>query len=52
MSLALPVRATKPCTHAESLLAFVAYSPLGRGFFTGHFKKLDDLPADDGRQVT
>jgi aryl-alcohol dehydrogenase-like predicted oxidoreductase len=31
-------------------LAFVAYSPLGRGFLTGQFKKLEDLPADDYRR--
>jgi aryl-alcohol dehydrogenase-like predicted oxidoreductase len=28
----------------------VAYSPLGRGFLTGQFKKFDDLPADDYRR--
>ena len=31
-------------------IGFVAYSPLGRGFLTGRFKKLDDLPADDYRR--
>ena len=31
-------------------IGFVAYSPLGRGFLTGQFKKLDDLPADDYRR--
>jgi aryl-alcohol dehydrogenase-like predicted oxidoreductase len=31
-------------------IAFVAYSPLGRGFLTGQFKKLDDLPPDDVRR--
>jgi aryl-alcohol dehydrogenase-like predicted oxidoreductase len=31
-------------------LAFVAYSPLGRGFLTGQFKKIEDLPADDYRR--
>jgi aryl-alcohol dehydrogenase-like predicted oxidoreductase len=30
-------------------VGFVAYSPLGRGFLTGQFKKLDDLPPDDFR---
>jgi len=30
--------------------AFVAYSPLGRGFLTGQFKSLDDLPTDDYRR--
>ena len=28
----------------------MAYSPLGRGFLTGRFKKFDDLPADDYRR--
>ena len=31
-------------------IGFVAYSPLGRGFLTGRFKKFDDLPADDYRR--
>jgi aryl-alcohol dehydrogenase-like predicted oxidoreductase len=30
-------------------IGFVAYSPLGRGFLTGQFKTLADLPADDYR---
>ena len=30
--------------------ASCAYSPLGRGFLTGQFKKLEDLPADDFRR--
>ncbi|MGH7632596.1 MAG: aldo/keto reductase, partial [Gemmatimonadaceae bacterium] len=30
-------------------IGFVAYSPLGRGFLTGRFKTVDDLPADDYR---
>ena len=29
---------------------FVAYSPLGRGFLTGRFKKYEDLPEDDYRR--
>jgi aryl-alcohol dehydrogenase-like predicted oxidoreductase len=33
-------------------IAFVAYSPLGRGFLTGQFKKLEDLPADDYRRFS
>jgi aryl-alcohol dehydrogenase-like predicted oxidoreductase len=37
-------------TVRELGIAFVAYSPLGRGFLTGHFRKLDDLPADDVRR--
>jgi aryl-alcohol dehydrogenase-like predicted oxidoreductase len=31
-------------------IGFVAYSPLGRGFLTGQFQKLEDLPADDYRR--
>jgi aryl-alcohol dehydrogenase-like predicted oxidoreductase len=31
-------------------IGFVAYSPLGRGFLTGRFKSMDDLPADDYRR--
>src|ERR1700730_11023967 len=31
-------------------IGFVAYSPLGRGFLTGQFKKFEDLPADDYRR--
>jgi aryl-alcohol dehydrogenase-like predicted oxidoreductase len=30
-------------------IAFVAYSPLGRGFLTGAFQKPSDLPEDDWR---
>jgi aryl-alcohol dehydrogenase-like predicted oxidoreductase len=31
-------------------IAFVAYSPLGRGFLTGRFRSIDDLAADDWRR--
>jgi len=31
-------------------IGFVAYSPLGRGFLTGRFQSIDDLPADDWRR--
>jgi aryl-alcohol dehydrogenase-like predicted oxidoreductase len=31
-------------------IGFVAYSPLGRGFLTGQFRKVEDLPADDYRR--
>jgi len=31
-------------------IGFVAYSPLGRGFLTGQFKKFDDIPANDYRR--
>jgi len=30
-------------------IGFVAYSPLGRGFFTGRFRRREDLPRDDHR---
>jgi aryl-alcohol dehydrogenase-like predicted oxidoreductase len=33
-------------------IGFVAYSPLGRGFLTGQFKKFDDLAADDYRRAS
>ena len=31
-------------------VALVAYSPLGRGFLTGSFAKIEDIPADDYRR--
>jgi aryl-alcohol dehydrogenase-like predicted oxidoreductase len=31
-------------------IGFVAYSPLGRGFLTGQFKRFEDLPEDDYRR--
>jgi aryl-alcohol dehydrogenase-like predicted oxidoreductase len=31
-------------------IGFVAYSPLGRGFLTGQFKKFEDIPANDYRR--
>ncbi len=37
-------------TVRELGIGFVAYSPLGRGFLTGQFKSIDDLPADDYRR--
>ena len=38
-------------SHCKRLgIGFVPYSPLGRGFLTGHFKKFEDLPADDYRR--
>ena len=33
-------------------VAFVAYSPLGRGFLTGAFKSFDDFAADDYRRTS
>ena len=38
-------------TTRELGIGFVAYSPLGRGFLTGSFKTIDDLP-DDYRKMT
>ena len=37
-------------TCRELGIGFVAYSPLGRGFLTGQFKKTDDLAPDDWRR--
>ena len=37
-------------TCRELGIGFVAYSPLGRGFLTGQFKKFEDLQADDYRR--
>lgn len=31
-------------------IGLVAYSPLGRGFLSGQFKKIEDLPEDDFRR--
>ena len=39
-------------TTRELGIAFVAYSPLGRGFLTGQIKKFDDLAPDDFRRNT
>ncbi|HUB03352.1 MAG TPA: aldo/keto reductase [Terriglobales bacterium] len=39
-------------TCRELGIGFVAYSPLGRGFLTGQFRKFDDLPADDYRRFS
>jgi aryl-alcohol dehydrogenase-like predicted oxidoreductase len=37
-------------TCRELGIGFVAYSPLGRGFLTGQFKKPEDFPEDDYRR--
>src|SRR5450631_334835 len=39
-------------TCRELGIGFVAYSPLGRGFLTGQFKRFEDFPADDYRRVS
>jgi aryl-alcohol dehydrogenase-like predicted oxidoreductase len=37
-------------TLRELGIGFVAYSPLGRGFLTGRFRRPEDLPPDDWRR--
>jgi aryl-alcohol dehydrogenase-like predicted oxidoreductase len=39
-------------TCRELGIGFVAYSPLGRGFLTGQFKRFEDLPGDDYRRFS
>ena len=39
-------------TCRELGIGFVAYSPLGRGFLTGQFKRFEDLAADDYRRLS
>src|SRR5277367_6656031 len=39
-------------TCRELGIGFVAYSPLGRGFLTGQFKKFEDFPKDDYRRFS
>ena len=38
-------------TCRELGIGFVAYSPLGRGFLSGEFKKIDDIPEGDFRRT-
>jgi len=46
-------RAAQPVldTCRELDIAFVAYSPLGRGFISGAIKQPSDLPTDDTRRI-
>ena len=37
-------------TVRELGIGFVSYSPLGRGFLSGQFKTVEDIPADDARR--
>lgn len=39
-------------TVRELGIGFVAYSPLGRGFLSGQFRRLEDLPEDDYRRFS
>ena len=39
-------------TTRESGIAFVAYSPLGRGFLTGQYQRFEDLAPDDYRRFS
>jgi aryl-alcohol dehydrogenase-like predicted oxidoreductase len=39
-------------TLRELGIGLVAYSPLGRGFLTGRFTSIDDLPEDDFRRLS
>jgi aryl-alcohol dehydrogenase-like predicted oxidoreductase len=39
-------------TVRELGIAFVAYSPLGRGFLTGRFQRPEDIPEGDWRRLT
>src|SRR5215211_4704018 len=38
-------------TVRELDIGFVAYSPLGRGFLTGRWKSIEDMPEDDTRSA-
>ena len=38
-------------TTRELGISFVSYSPLGRGFLAGQFKRFEDLPEDDWRRT-
>jgi aryl-alcohol dehydrogenase-like predicted oxidoreductase len=39
-------------TCRELGIGFVPYSPLGRGFLTGRFRRFEDLPEDDFRRAS
>ena len=49
--LSLWTRQTELAACRELGIAFVAYSPLGRGFLTGALKSLEDLPETDTRRI-
>jgi aryl-alcohol dehydrogenase-like predicted oxidoreductase len=44
-----PLTQVLPYCEAQGI-AFLAFSPLGRGFLTGRFSAFDDLPQDDFRR--
>jgi aryl-alcohol dehydrogenase-like predicted oxidoreductase len=44
-----PLAEVLPHCEAEGI-AFLPFSPLGRGFLTGRFSSFDDLPQDDFRR--
>jgi aryl-alcohol dehydrogenase-like predicted oxidoreductase len=49
---ALELGVTFLATCRELGIGFVPYSPLGRGFLTGQFRKFEDLAADDYRRFS
>jgi aryl-alcohol dehydrogenase-like predicted oxidoreductase len=44
-----PLAEVLPCCEEQGI-AFLPFSPLGRGFLTGRFASFDDLPEDDFRR--
>ncbi|HTV73801.1 MAG TPA: aldo/keto reductase [Candidatus Acidoferrales bacterium] len=46
-----PEEEVLPTVH-ELGIGFVAYSPLGRGFLTGRFKRPEDIPENDYRRTS
>jgi len=49
--LALVVWVCLIFTARELGISFISYSPLGRGFLAGQFKKFEDLPEGDWRRT-